>query len=183
LRYMRSPRPMIVLAVVAFILAACGGGSDQVSDQTSGQTSVQTETTSEGSEGDSGSNEGGTNTAGANSINYTISGSYEASGEQPLIPAMSFFDSDIWTMTFGDLDGGGSSLLVLNLDPSTPSINFTDGTFSVSGTTSECAFDITRQDASGAAGSFDCSGAPGVALGSGTLTQDNDFSGSFDASP
>ncbi len=93
---------------------------------------------------------------------------------------MSFIDKGIWTVTFGDEAG---ALLILNLDPSTPSANFTDGKFTVSGDSSDCEFNVTRQDATGAAGSFDCSNAPGVGIASGALTQDNSFSGTFDANP
>ena len=174
---MRLLRPIIVFVLFAVSLGACGGGSDQAST-----TSVQTETTSEGegSQTASESTQDGGSVAGSNSAEYTVSGSYEASGEATLQPAMSFFDNGIWTMTFGDEAG---SLLILSLDPATPSVNFTDGKFTVSGDTSNCEFNITRQDATGAAGSFDCSNAPGVSAASGALTQDNSISGSFDANP
>lgn len=175
---MRLLRPMIFLALFTLSLGACGGGSDQESGQTSGQAT--TTSVGEGSQTDSGSSEGGGSVAGSNSAEYTITGSYEASGEASFQPAMSFFDNGIWTMTFGDESG---ALLILGLDPSTPSVNFTDGKFTVSGDGSTCEFNISRQDATGAAGTFDCANAPGVSTASGALTQDNSFSGSFDANP
>jgi hypothetical protein len=184
---MRLLRPIVVFALVLSILPACGGGSnqasDQVSDQTSGPTSLQTETTSTDQVSDSemGSSEGEASVDNTNSISYTISGGYEASGEQPLIQAMTYFDNGIWTMAFGDADEGGSALLILGLDPSTPSINFTDGKAAVAGDASTCVFDITRQDATGASGSFSCSDV--AVVDSGVLTQADEFSGTFDANP
>ncbi len=175
---MRLLRPMIFFALFALCLGSCGGGTDQESGQSSGQAT--TTSAGEGSETDSGSSEGGGSVAGSNSAEYTITGSYEASGEASFQPAMSFFDNGVWTMTFGD---EGGALLILGLDPSTPSVNFTDGKFTVSGDTSNCEFNISRQDATGAAGSFECSNAPGLSTASGALTQDNNFSGSFDANP
>jgi hypothetical protein len=91
---------------------------------------------------------------------------------------MTFFDNGIWTMTFGDESG---ALLIVNLDPSTPSVNFTDGKASVAGDSSTCVFDVTRQDANGASGSFTCSDV--AVVDSGVLTQADEFSGTFDAIP
>lgn len=175
---MRLLRPMILFAVLGLSLGACGGGSDQEGGQTSDRatTTLAAEDSQTGSE----SSEGGGSVAGSDSARYTISGSYEASGEATLQPAMTFYDNGVWTMTFGD---EGGALLLLGLDPSTPSVNFTDGQFTVSGDSSTCEFDITRQDATGAAGTFDCSNVPGLSTESGALTQDNNFSGSFDANP
>ena len=78
---------------------------------------------------------------------------------------MSFFDNGVRTMTFG----GGTTLLVLELDPSTPSISWASGTASAGADSSNCEFDITRQDADGASGSFVCSEV--AVVDEGALTQ------------
>lgn len=119
--------------------------------------------------------------AGNNSITYTISGGYEARGEAAFVSAMSFFDNGVWTMAFGDDSGG--VLLLVNLDPSTPSVNFANSAdaSSISGSSTECDFEVTRQDASGAAGSFTCSDVAAVV--GGALTQADNFSGAFDINP
>lgn len=168
----------LLVALMLLSLVACGGGNAQTSEDTSAQTSDEgaggTPTTVEESTGNTQGQSGG-GTSGANSITYEISGGFEASGEEPFTPSMSFFDNGVWTMTFG----GGSTLLVLGLDPSTPSISWTNGTASAGGDSSNCEFDITRQDASGASGSFACSNV--AVVDAGALTEADSFTGSFDA--
>jgi hypothetical protein len=178
-----SLRTIIIVALFAVISSACGGGTDQAANETTGEATGQTTgaTTTppnEGSGDSSGSTSGGGGTAGANSIRYTISDGHEASGEHDLIPAMTFYDGGVWTFTFGDESG---ALIVLNLDPSTPSINFTEGTVALSGDASVCDFEVTRQDEDGASGSFDCSDV--AMVNAGVLGEVGEFSGSFDANP
>lgn len=168
-------RPLIVFALLTLTVGACGGG-----DQPTGQTTAQATSGASGQTATTSTVEPGATQAvggaGGNSIAYSISGGYEASGEAPLIPAMSFFDSGVWTMTFGSDEG--STLLILGLDPATPSINFTDGTAAIAGDSSTCAFNVTHQGANGASGSFECSDV--AVVDSGVLTQASDFSGTFD---
>jgi hypothetical protein len=177
---LRLLRLIVALTLISATLAACGGGDAQSSDDTSGQASDQvtaeTPTNEEESTATTQSQAGG-GTSGAGSITYEISGGFEAAGEEPFNPTMSFFDQGVWTMTFG----GGATLLVLGLDPSTPSISWTSGTASAGADSSNCEFDITRQDADGASGSFSCSDV--ALVNEGALTEAASFTGTFDANP
>jgi hypothetical protein len=174
-------RSIAATTLVALALAACGGGGSEPPDETTGQTpdqgSNEATTASAAETGDTtGSSAGAGGTGGGdNSIEYTISGGYEASGEAAMVPAMSFFSNGVWTVSFGSENG---ALLVLGLDPSTPSINFTEGTAALAGDSSVCEFDIESQDATGASGSFDCSNVAAVI--DGALTETESFSGTFD---
>ncbi|HJQ96228.1 MAG TPA: hypothetical protein VJ935_11060 [Acidimicrobiia bacterium] len=171
---------MVALTLFLATLVACGGGDAQSTDETSAQTSgeVTAATSTSGEESTATTqSQGGGGTSGQGSITYEISGGFEASGEEPFNPTMSFFDQGVWTLTFG----GGASLLVLGLDPFTPSISWTSGTASAGADSSNCEFDITRQDADGASGSFSCSAV--AVVNEGALTEAASFTGSFDANP
>jgi hypothetical protein len=172
----RALRWFVTFSLLSATLLACGGGEAANSDDTSAPTSVATAATPTTGGDASGTTQGqsGGGTSGANSITYEISGGFEASGEAAFTPSMSFFDNGVWTMTFGD----ETALLVLGLDPSTPSINWTSGTASAAGDSSNCEFDITRQDASGASGSFSCSNV--AMVDAGALTEADSFTGTFD---
>jgi hypothetical protein len=111
-------------------------------------------------------------------MTYTLTGGVEASGEAGLFPGMSFYDGGVWSIAFGD---ESVALILINLDPSTPSINITTGTENVGGTSVECDFQIDRQDENGAAGSIECSDA--ATTGAGGLIEGTDISATFDANP
>ena len=163
------------------LIVACGGGSDASSTSAADSPA----TTSAGSPDTTGADPTGTTedtggggapaAAGENSISYTVTGSIEDSGEEQFVPSMSFYDSGFWTMTFG----GGEVLIIVSLDPATPSVNYAKGGDTIGGA-AECQFDITSQDESGAAGSFDCLDAPAVVAGA---LDTASISGSFSASP
>ncbi|HJQ96474.1 MAG TPA: hypothetical protein VJ935_12310, partial [Acidimicrobiia bacterium] len=178
---LRFLRLLVALTLFSATLAACGGEdaqstADDTSAPTSGEVTAATPTSGAESTGTTQS-EGGGATSGQGSITYEISGGFEAAGEEPFNPTMSFFDQGVWTLTFG----GGASLLVLGLDPSTPSISWTSGTASAGADSSNCEFDITRQDADGASGSFSCSAV--AVVNEGALTEAASFTGTFDANP
>jgi hypothetical protein len=169
---MRFLRLLVALTMLVATLAACGGGSAQTTDDgaagtptTAGQSTGTTQ----------GGSSGGGGTTGANSITYEISGGFEASGEEPFNASLSFFSEGVWVMNFGS----ASTVLLLALDPSTPSVNWTNGTTSAGADSSNCEFNITRQDASGASGSFSCSNV--AVVNAGVLTEAASFTGTWDA--
>ena len=167
--------------VLAVLLVACGGGSEasttSAADSPATTSAGSPDTTGAeptGSTQDAGGG-GGSAGGGQGSLTYTVTGSVEDSGEAAFVPAMSFYDSGFWTMSFG----GGEALIIVSLDPSTPSVNYTKGGNSVGGA-AECEFDIARQDESGAEGSFECTDAPAVVAGA---LDTASISGSFSANP
>lgn len=171
--------------VLALLLAACGGGGSATTtagggtDDTTGGAPATTSGapgTTIGGTGTTVQSGGGAGGTGQGSLNYTISGGFDAEGEAPYFSGMSFYSDGIWNLAFGD----GTLLILVYIDPSTPSINFTDGANTVSGSDVECDFDFTRQDESGADGSYDCQDAPAVV--NGTLTTAS-MSGDFTANP
>jgi hypothetical protein len=179
---------MLSLVVIVLLLAACGGdgaddgGADGSAETTApdqpGTTAADTATTSPPTDDTTGGTTSGATGSGDGSMTYTITGGAEASGEAGLFPGMSFYDGGVWSIAFGDESG---SLILLNLDPSTPSINWTNGAESVGGSSVECDFQIDRQDENGAAGSIECSDAP--TTGAGGLIDGSDISATFDANP
>lgn len=175
-----------LFAVFAVLAVGCGGdgADDGVVDSTSpeqGSTTPDqgtTATTAPSSEDTTGGTTSGAAGSGEGSMSYTINGGVEASGEVGLFPGMSFYDGGVWSIAFGDESG---TLILIHLDPSTPSINVTTGSGNIGGTSSECTFQVDRQDEDGAAGSIECSDA--ATTGPGGLTDGSDISATFDANP
>lgn len=173
----------ILLALTLLLIGACGGGGEPAAepgggdtDNGSGQTvAPETPEETEAAEDPAVSGEEFTDQYGF--IEYEIGGPAEADGRLSFVPQLSFFSDGVWLMQFSD----GAQLLVLQLDPSTPSASFNNGPMSVFADSSTCAFDFD-QDGSGAEGSFQCTGASG-ALPSGAIVDTYDFSGSFEAHP
>jgi hypothetical protein len=177
-------RGFVWFVVLALLVAACGGG-DGADDGDGGTTTPDQgttggapDTTAPPTDDTTGGTTSGAAGSGDGSMTYTITGGVEASGEAGLFPGMSFYDNGVWTIAFGDESG---TLILINLDPSTPSINITTGTGAIGGTSSECSFQVDRQDEDGAAGSIECSDA--ATTGAAGLTDGSDISATFDANP
>lgn len=178
---------MLSLVVIVLLVAACGGdgaagdGADGSAETTApdqpGSTAADTATTSPSTDDTTAGTASGGAGTGDGSMSYTITGGVEASGEAGLFPAMSFYDGGVWTIAFGDESG---TLILINLDPSTPSINATTPSGTLGGTSGECDFQIDRQDEEGAAGSIECSN---VATNAGGILAESDISATFDANP
>lgn len=177
-------RTMAVIGLLITTLSACGGGGDGSSDDTSGSgtdptTAASTPDTTDGADSTETTSGDGEVVIGSGdgTAEYTLSGGVESSGELALIPSMTFYSEGVWTLSFGS---EGGSLLLIGLDPSTPSVNLTDGVIAASGDTSNCDFDFS-QDADTASGSFTCSNVS--AIEGGVLKQAEEFSGTFSANP
>ena len=153
-----------LFVVFAVLAAGCGGGGgaedgggttgpeSETTSPEQGTTDISTATTAPPTDDTTGGATSGAAGSGEGSITYTITGGVEASGEAGVFPGMSFYDGGVWSIAFGDESG---TLILINLDPSTPSINVTTGTENVGGTSVECDFQIDRQDENGAAGSIE----------------------------
>ncbi|MDQ2854534.1 MAG: hypothetical protein M3R32_06715 [Chloroflexota bacterium] len=171
---MRHFRPITVLVAIAALAAACSAPAASSSAQTSQAAQAsQGANASQPAASSSGSG-GGVN----GTLTFEISGGYTRSGDLPWVPLASTFTNGAWYLTFGDSNGANEVVI----------INGTAGSFVVAygnsdiaitgGVDPACSFTFSRQDASGAAGSFDCHGLPGIKT-DGTSVQ-VDFKGSFD---
>ena len=171
---MRHFRPITVLVAIAALAAACSAPAASSSAQTS-QAAQASQGANASQPAASGSGSGG----GVNgTLTFEISGGYTRSGDLPWVPLASTFTNGAWYLTFGDSNGANEVVI----------INGTAGSFVVAygnsdiaitgGVDPACSFTFSRQDASGAAGSFDCHGLPGIKT-DGTSVQ-VDFKGSFD---
>jgi len=159
---MRQLRPYAALLAIAAVIVACSSSPGASSGGQGG-----------------GASQPGTSTGGGGaangSVTYEISGGYTRSGELPWVPERSVFTNGSWYMSFADASGTGKIILVI----STPGIIFGNTEIAIpDGIEPACTFTFTRQDANGAAGSFDCHGLQGVK--SNTTTVSVDFKGSFD---
>ncbi len=158
---MRPLPTFSLILVIAVVLTACGGASPAASTAGESQGGAASQ--------DSQPSQGGGGGGGANgSITYRISGDYEASGELPFLPVgLSLFDTvnSGWVAYFV-ADNGNASIL-LNLQTSVADgqiFLFSASTVQVTGTADPgsgtgCTFNVTRNDATGLAGSLDCSSA------------------------
>ena len=174
---MRQLRPITVLVAIAAFAAACSTPA--------ASSSAQSSPTAQASQG-AGASQGGASqpaaSGGAGGVNGTltfeISGGYTRSGAIPWVPAASNFTNGAWYLTFGESTGANEVVI----------INGTAGSFVVAygnneiaitgGVDPACSFTFSRQDASGAAGSFDCHGLPGIKTDGSSVQVD--FKGSFD---
>lgn len=182
---MRHLRPILALLVISAIMVACsspgGGSSGPSSEASSGAIQPGASQATASSDGDGG--DGGGGGSGANgSITYEISGDYTASGELPFIPlGLSLFVDGGWLAYFGET--GGDTIIQISTNPDGLIASFTSPQVSAAGTEDNgCDFNITKNDSSGLAGSFECHDVLGFTTG--TVTQIRvDFRGDFDAHP
>ncbi|MEP6470088.1 MAG: hypothetical protein ABJC24_09985 [Chloroflexota bacterium] len=97
------------------------------------------------------------------------------SGEYPWQPLASQFSNGAWYMFFRE--NGGIGRLAINGTTGTYMVLFANNEIQMTGVEPACTFNFTRQDANGAAGSFDCR-LPG-SKSDGTVVM-VDFKGDFD---
>ena len=176
---MRHLRPITAILAIAAITVACGGPP---AASAGGQSSQGSEASQgAGASEPVASTGGGGGGGGANgSVTYQITGGYTRSGELPWVPLASTFADGTWYLAFTDTTGGGNQdVLAITGAGGSNVVVFGNSDFSIAGGIEPaCTFNFTRQDASGAAGSFDCRGVMGIKSDS-SLVQ-VDFKGNFD---
>lgn len=170
---MRHLRPITAILAIAAVTVACGGpaGASAGEEASQGAGASQPVASSGGGGGGGGAN---------GSVTYQVSGGYSRSGELPWVPLASTFTDGIWYLAFADTSSGeNQDTLVISGAGGTKVVVFGNNEFGITGGVEPaCTFNFTRQDASGAAGSFDCHGVMGIKA-DGTLVQ-VDFKGTFD---
>jgi len=167
----RIPFRFVVLVALGLLLAACAPTTSQQPSESSGGEPPAAESQPPASQPGGGGGGGG---GGANgSVQYEISGDYSDSGELAFVPAGSFFDQN-GSSYLSFTNQGESTVLFIQLNDSGNSVQFGNQEASVTTDAAACTFNLTRDDATGAAGTFDCPNAfmvlvEGSQVGSGTI--------------
>ncbi|MGH2462986.1 MAG: hypothetical protein ACRDFZ_05085 [Candidatus Limnocylindria bacterium] len=172
---MRRPLPLLIATLtIGLVLAACaspaGSGEPAAS---SGSEPSAAPAASQGGDG------GGGFGTGTGSVQFQISGGFSDSGELP------------FAGNFGYFQQAGVSFLVFTDDTAATEANGIILTLSADGNVLQyvtdeivvpagtCEWNVTRNDATGAAGSFDCNDQSGFAT-NGQVYTDLDISGTFE---
>jgi hypothetical protein len=180
---MRHLRPYIALLAMAAVTAACsaapGSGSGGENQPSTGSQPSQAAASS-GSGGGGGSSDGQGGGSGGDfshgSAKYHITGDYTADGELGFIPEASQFDNNgTWSLSFSDQ---ANTVIVIILGSGIQTLSYGDEGHTVPGI--QCDWNITSQDANGAAGSFQCNDQP-LYSAAGTTTGSVDLTGEFTA--
>lgn len=172
---MRQLRPILAVVATMALLVACsstpsastgdGGGASQPAGSTGGGA------------GDSVAGGGGTGGSFADgSAKYHITGALTADGELGFVPQASQVDnSGSYSLSFTDQ---ANTVLVILLSADSKVLSWTDSNHTIPG--AACDWNISRQDANGAAGTFSCDNQP-LFTSTGPTSETVDISGEFDA--
>jgi len=175
----RSPIVPILAIAVGLILAACASPADSSEPGASSGTEPST-APAESQEGDGGGGGGGGGIGGGSgSVQFDISGGFSDSGELPFAGDFAFFQqAGVTFLVFtDDTDATEANGVILTLSEDGNVFQYV--TDEVVIPASECEWNVTRNDASGAAGSFECSDQAGFGTDAQVYT-DLDISGSFE---
>jgi hypothetical protein len=184
---------------LALVVGACGGGGDNASGDggSSGNDSASGSDETSGSDDESGaedeagsddsSNSGsdsGTESDGGGengSINFEISGNWDADGEFVFIPEASVFTDGFWSLSFApNRDGSGDKIITILLAPDSFFVTYGDPDITVAGGQDQCQFDISDQTVDGVSGTIDCSDLTGMPAES-SMRDGVNFDATFDA--
>ncbi|HUG94533.1 MAG TPA: hypothetical protein VMK30_00145 [Pleomorphomonadaceae bacterium] len=163
----RTPFRFVLLVGLGLLLAACAPTASQQPSESSGGEPPAAESQPAASQPGGGG--GGAN----GSVQYEVSGDYSDSGELAFVPEGSFFDQNGSTyLSF--TNQGETTVLFIQLNDSGNTVQFGNQEASVTTDAAACTFNLTRDDATGAAGTFDCPNAfmviaDGSQVGSGTI--------------
>ena len=168
---MRHLRLILALLAIAAITVACSspGASSGGEESQGGGASQPAETTGGGG--------GGGGLFGNGSAEYHITGDYTADGELGFVPAASQVNQD-GASSLSFTDENSDTVLIIALSAGANILSWGNPEYAIPGAT--CEFNITRQDSTGAAGTFSCNNQLLIAT-SGTTTGTANISGSFDA--
>jgi hypothetical protein len=178
-------RGLIVLALLAVLIAACGSSATNPTQTTGdgggGPTGTQTtgQATSGTGDGGGGGGGGGTKPAGWDrygKVTYQVSGPASASGELGFVPAGSVFAGNQISLSY--FDEGGQTVVTLRFDGSNMFAQYGDGKLVF--TSEECTTRDLKVSAP-ASGSFECTGP--VIVESGAVMTGGKMTGTFTASP
>ena len=169
---------LVLLAVLAFLLFGRGKP-----DTGSSPTPSPSRAESASPIGSSADATPAASTVEQNRIHYWIDGDlFSAEGIAEFDPAHSSFAGTGWIAYFTEVD---DTQVEIRTHPGALVIDFGDPYYGTSATVAKgCTIDITRNDATGFAGTFTCQALPGVYTGSGAQGGEQttaDFHGTFEA--
>jgi hypothetical protein len=168
---MRYLRQFAALLAIAAITVACGTSPGASSGGESSQGS-EPSTGSQPSQAAASGGGGGAN----GSITYEITGDFTADGELGFVPAASQVSQDSYSLSFTD-DENSSTILVISIIGEARALSYGDEGRTIPG--AQCDWNLTRQDADGVAGTFNCDNA--VLFSADGASGQVDISGSFEA--
>jgi hypothetical protein len=156
---MRHLRPFPALIALAVIGAACSGPA-----ASSGGNQSQAEGASQGagasqpaaSTGGGGGGGGGGGNGANGSLHYEITGDVSKSGDVDFFNQGGFsqFSNGGWVAYFNNTDS--SVVVQISSMPSGESAGYGDGEITIVGTSADCSFDWSKNDAGGLKGTIDC---------------------------
>ncbi|MDP9469006.1 MAG: hypothetical protein M3P32_09765, partial [Chloroflexota bacterium] len=129
------------------------------------------------SSGGGGGGGGGDDIFGDGSATYHITGDYTADGELGFVPLASQVSQDSYSLSFTD-DANSTTLIIISIVGDSRAFSYGDQGHTIPGV--QCDWNITRQEADGVAGTFNCDNALSFAGDTGATGQ-VDISGSFEA--
>jgi hypothetical protein len=176
---MRRPPLLLVLTfIIGLILAACASPAGSPGASSGGEPSPAASEAPAGSPGGGGGGGGGIGT-GTGTVNFEITGGFQDSGELPFVGNFAYFDqAGVTFLVFTD-DTGASEAngIVITLSDDGNVLAYITDEIIVP--TAECDWNVSRDDATGAAGTFVCNDASGFGTG-GQMYSDLDISGEFE---
>jgi hypothetical protein len=185
----RPPLFLIVAAILGLVLAACSGspsGSEPGPSDGGGEPSTAAESDAPAESQDGGGGGGGGIGTGSGSVQFEMSGGHSVSDELPFAGNFAYFQqAGVSLLVFTDdtdADEANGVIITLGLDGSDENNVFQYITDEVLIPAADCTWNITRHDATGAAGSFECNDQAGLSTSSGGAILDIDIRGDFEAS-
>jgi hypothetical protein len=171
----RLPLASVVFLTLTLLLAACQPTASQSPAGGNGGESPTAAEPGASQPAGNGGNGGGDN----GSVQYEITGDYTDSGELRFVPEASYFEQGGSTyLSF--TNEGESTVLFISFSDTGNFVQFGNEEASVVQGADTCTFNLTRDDATGAAGTFDCPNSSVVLAGS-TTPGTGTIRGSFEA--
>ena len=177
----RPPILGVLLVLIGLILAACASpsGSGEPGASAGGEPSAPAESEEPDQSQSGGGGGGGGFGGGEGAVNFEITGGFQDSGELPFVGNFAYFDqAGVTFLVFtDDSDASEANGVIITLSNDGNVLAYITDEIVVP--TADCDWNVSRNDATGAAGTFDCNDAGGFGT-NGQIYNDLDISGEFE---
>lgn len=177
----RPPMLGVLIVLIGLILAACGSpsGSGEPGASAGGEPSAPAESEAPGQSESGGGGGGGGAGTGEGAVNFEITGGFQDSGELPFVGDFAYFDqAGVSFLVFtDDTDATEASGIIISLSNDGNVLQYVTDEIVVPAAT--CDWNVSRNDATGAAGTFSCNDQGGFGT-NGQIYNDLDLSGEFE---